>query len=238
MKEVIKLSFDYLDHYTMKQNRLKVLKANNYQCAICNDKATEIHHKDGSKSNHDIKNLLPVCHKCHMKLHTQKKKKPEINPEAIEYLLAQKGLNKGDLAELIGMSRTAISTILRKKTTKNSTIKKIADVLGCPVEAILAKPDKLSFDDVEEAQILRDVINDRVNSLSDDPNIQRLYRVWLTRDLREHFKVKSYSLIRGEMLEEAIILIKTWEPGGFKKSEKQNQMLRSSESSNNSTRAG
>ncbi|WP_422444300.1 helix-turn-helix domain-containing protein [Thermoanaerobacterium sp. DL9XJH110] len=223
MKKVDQLSFDYLDHYTMKQNRLKVLKASNYQCAICGGKATEIHHKDGSVSNHDIKNLMPVCHKCHMKFHSQKRKKPEINPEAIEYLLAKNGLDKKDLAKLIGMTHTAISTILKRKTTKNSTIKKIADALRCPIEAILAKPYEISFDDIEEAEILRDVINDRVNSLSDDPNIQRLYKVWLTKDLREHFKVKSYSLIRGEMLEEAIVLIKTWEPGGFKKSEKQTQ---------------
>lgn len=219
------MGFDYLDHYTMKQNRLKVLKANCHRCAICGGVATEIHHKDGSKSNHDIKNLMPICHKCHMKLHSKKRKKPKINPEAIEYYLARNGLDKKDLAELVGMTYSAISTILRRKTTKNSTIKKIANALGCPIEAILEYPANLyeSFDIEEEARVLRDVINNRIRILSDDPNIQRLYKIWLAKDLREHFHVKSHFLIRGEKLEEAISLIATWEPGGFKISAKQDQ---------------
>lgn len=212
------MSFNYLDHYTMKQNRLKVLKTNKYKCSVCGGKANEIHHKDGSVSNHELENLIPLCRKCHMKLHSQKRERPKINPEALEYLMAKNGLDKKDLANLIGMTHTAISTILRRKTTKNSTIKKIADALGCPIEAILTKPDEVSFDDVEEAEILRDAINERIGSLTDEENIARLYKIWLTKDLREHFNVRSYNLIKGKELEEAIMLIKTWKPGGFQRS--------------------
>lgn len=83
------MSFNYIDHYTMKQNRLKVLKENNYKCAICGGKATEVHHKDNSFSNHNLDNLLPVCHKCHMLLHKQSRSntKPLLNVKAIEYFL-------------------------------------------------------------------------------------------------------------------------------------------------------
>jgi DNA-binding Xre family transcriptional regulator len=137
------MSFDYLDHYTMKQNRLKVLKESKYKCALCGAKATEIHHKDGSKSNHKTDNMLPLCHKCHMKLHKQERKntKPKVDSIAIEHLLMLRGMSKQELAEKLGMSIAAVSTILKRQTTKNTTLKKIADVLCCDIESIVIKPN-------------------------------------------------------------------------------------------------
>jgi hypothetical protein len=55
---------EYPNHYLMKQRRLVLLKKYPL-CRICHKKPSiEIHHKDGDKSNHAWKNLLPSCHKC------------------------------------------------------------------------------------------------------------------------------------------------------------------------------
>ncbi len=58
---------EYKNHYELKKIRLEVLKRDEYKCKCCNKKATEIHHKDETKENHDINNLISVCHKCHIK---------------------------------------------------------------------------------------------------------------------------------------------------------------------------
>lgn len=54
----------YPDHWTLKKNRLVVLKNCNYTCE-CGEKATRVHHVDGSKTNHAIENLRAYCVKCH-----------------------------------------------------------------------------------------------------------------------------------------------------------------------------
>lgn len=61
---------DYKNHSIFKQNRIIILKQYNFKCGKCNNKATQVHHKDYSKDNHDISNLLPLCSKCHGNLHT------------------------------------------------------------------------------------------------------------------------------------------------------------------------
>ncbi len=57
----------YPNHYLMKKNRLIILMQNPI-CEICKKKpATQIHHKDGSKTNHSLSNLQALCRKCHYK---------------------------------------------------------------------------------------------------------------------------------------------------------------------------
>lgn len=55
----------YKDHWKLKLMRIEKLKQADYKCAICHEPATEIHHLDRSKTNHDPLNLLVVCHACH-----------------------------------------------------------------------------------------------------------------------------------------------------------------------------
>lgn len=212
------MSFNYIDHYTMKQNRLEVLRKNNYKCAVCGMEATEVHHIDGSTSNHDIKNLLSLCHKCHMKIHAQNRKsnKPKINSDAIEYFLAIKGMTKQELAQKLHMSNAAVTIILKKKTTKNSTLRKIAEVLGCSISDIVIAPDSLiNLEEKEnnEKKILIEAIGERINQLTDDKYLARLYRIWLTKNLREFFNVKSYGLISGKDIIMAIEIVRKWKPG-------------------------
>lgn len=63
---------DYPNHSLFKRNRLIVLKENPL-CSGCGDKtnrlAQHVHHIDGSRDNHEISNLLPVCVRCHFSIH-------------------------------------------------------------------------------------------------------------------------------------------------------------------------
>ena len=60
---------EYPNHYQMKQNRKIKLKNCNYKCEICNQEGKYAHHKDFSKDNHEISNLMVICYKCHLQLH-------------------------------------------------------------------------------------------------------------------------------------------------------------------------
>jgi 5-methylcytosine-specific restriction endonuclease McrA len=55
--------------------RKKTLEKDMYTCQNCGNKATEVHHKDGSGSNrkakdqnNSLENLMSVCHKCNIRL--------------------------------------------------------------------------------------------------------------------------------------------------------------------------
>jgi hypothetical protein len=56
---------EYPNHYLMKQNRLIKLQQTKAKCEICGERGVQIHHKDGSKNNHNLKNLILLCHYCH-----------------------------------------------------------------------------------------------------------------------------------------------------------------------------
>ena len=64
---------EYPGHYKLKKNRLIVLEKADYVCNDCGDKAVLAHHIDGSRDNHSIENLLPLCHACHAKYRKYKK---------------------------------------------------------------------------------------------------------------------------------------------------------------------
>lgn len=40
------------------------------KCSVCGDKAIHLHHKDRDNTNDEVKNLLAVCKRCHIRLHT------------------------------------------------------------------------------------------------------------------------------------------------------------------------
>ena len=71
-------SSQYPNHYKMKKNRLIILKKAKYICHYCGGKATQIHHKDLFKDNHEIGNLAASCCKCNRqknKIYTSKYKR-------------------------------------------------------------------------------------------------------------------------------------------------------------------
>ena len=60
---------EYPDHSELKRNRIKKLKEADGKCEVCHEDAFCVHHLDGSKANHDMKNLAVLCKKCHLVLH-------------------------------------------------------------------------------------------------------------------------------------------------------------------------
>ncbi len=57
---------DYPNHYQMKLNRLAKLEETKGNCEICGEKANQIHHRDGSRNNHAISNLIVLCKTHHV----------------------------------------------------------------------------------------------------------------------------------------------------------------------------
>lgn len=61
--------YSYPDHYRFKINRIKALKKSKGKCEVCGKTAIHVHHIDESNDNHETKNLMPVCSRCHKALH-------------------------------------------------------------------------------------------------------------------------------------------------------------------------
>ena len=111
--------------------RKKVLERDNYICQICGKKANEVHHTDGSGSNHftrdmnnNIDNLITLCHACHMKIEIDKvgsfsngKWKEEKERNIMIYNLSKR-IPQSQVARNIGISRQRISQIIKKHLTR------------------------------------------------------------------------------------------------------------------------
>ena len=67
---------EYPDHHSMKKARAKKLKIVGGKCEDCGEttKTLQVHHLDGSKDNHVLKNLKILCPKCHGLYHRGKRK--------------------------------------------------------------------------------------------------------------------------------------------------------------------
>lgn len=62
-----------------------------------------------------------------------------INAIKVETLLAERGMTKSALAEVCGISRQNISTIVRRGTCEPKTAGKLAAGLGVPVSDIIER---------------------------------------------------------------------------------------------------
>lgn len=60
-----------------------------------------------------------------------------INALKIETMLAERGMTRTALADLCGISRQSVSTVIRRGTCEPKTAGKLAAGLGVPVTAIL-----------------------------------------------------------------------------------------------------
>lgn len=61
----------------------------------------------------------------------------------IKDALKQRGLKQNDLADRLGINRVSLSRLLSDKNDmRMSTIKKIADAIGCDVTEFFTKTDK------------------------------------------------------------------------------------------------
>lgn len=95
----------YPNSALFKKNRLIRFTEVAYRCQLCEGEAKLIHHIDGSKSNHELENLLPLCPKCHVNLHIKQKKAkyPEIGLR--EFAVRR-------LSSMSGLCRATIETFM------------------------------------------------------------------------------------------------------------------------------
>lgn len=60
----------------------------------------------------------------------------DLNTRHVDVLLAERGMKRKNLAEASGLSKSNLSTVLRRGTCTTSTAGKIAKGLGVPVTEI------------------------------------------------------------------------------------------------------
>jgi hypothetical protein len=65
---------DYPNHSQMKMLRRERIKQLGLKCQCCgvDNKRLDLHHFDGSKTNHTTVNTTLLCHKCHCRVHAIK----------------------------------------------------------------------------------------------------------------------------------------------------------------------
>lgn len=153
-----------------------------------------------------------------MKIHAAKNKGPRWDTEMILVAMMQHGLDKGDLANRAGITRQTITRLLKTGLTKNSTMKRIADILGYPVEAFLLPEAASKLRQLEnkatKINIIKLTIESKLEKVK-DPVLHRRYHIWIANDIRRHFGVKSYFDIPKERVSEAIDFINQWKIPGI-----------------------
>lgn len=115
---------DYPNHYQMKLNRLEKLEQTKGKCEICNKEANQIHHRDGSRDNHAISNLIVLCRKHHvmvditntqhktskylrkygMTLREMTEKLGEYSVPALHYLLKNPSIKRDVILKRLGIA--------------------------------------------------------------------------------------------------------------------------------------
>ena len=130
------MTFAYKNHHEMKKARLEVLEKSKGKCAFCNNDALVVHHKDGTTDNHNKDNLVALCVSCHTKMH-KTAVRVAWDVDALKYAMMQRGMDKRELAEKIGLLPASMSRIFNQGKTKNSTMRKIAEALNFPLEVFI-----------------------------------------------------------------------------------------------------
>lgn len=116
---------DYANHSEMKRIRKIKLESVNYVCEECGGKATEVHHRDKTKTNHDISNLIAVCHKCHFRVYHSEPHKRKYGELSIQ-----------EMSEQCGVSTATMNKYLKGKRVGMKSYLKIAYHFGSQQQAI------------------------------------------------------------------------------------------------------
>jgi hypothetical protein len=54
----------------MSEYRSKALEEYGEECQVCGEPSNiQVHHRDGDRTNNELKNLLPLCRDCHYRVH-------------------------------------------------------------------------------------------------------------------------------------------------------------------------
>lgn len=102
---------EYMNHYDFKKNRIFKMQETKGRCEICGREGFEVHHKDETKENHNLENLILLCKKCHLMAHTGRRNKTSK-------FRRQYGMSLAELAEKYGGSETRIFQLHRRGVLK------------------------------------------------------------------------------------------------------------------------
>ena len=116
---------EYPNHIILKKNRIKILKKTHGKCELCGISAKIIHHKDGSKNNHDLKNLIALCRNCHNIIHTDDSEISALEVRGISKYKRLYGLSLKELGKLFNVHPSTILYWLKNPYKKQWLEKQI-----------------------------------------------------------------------------------------------------------------
>ena len=131
----------------LRANSKLVLEKYNSKCAICGKDYEQIHHIDGTKTNHSVENLMPLCSECHVSTHNKNRESlnsNKINSKFIKKAILDMGLNRSEFADLLGMTPSSLSIMLKRGTTYVRTIRRLSEILKCNISDIMQPDSQIS----------------------------------------------------------------------------------------------
>ena len=100
----------YKNYHIMQNNRIELLKKTKGKCELCGERGGNIHHLDNSSINHDLKNLILVCSKCHSFLHAKfDKDGRQINIKVNTKYIRKYGMTLKEIGKKFGVTKQAVS---------------------------------------------------------------------------------------------------------------------------------
>jgi len=102
----------FKNHHILKQRKIEAFKQTKGKCYICDKDAQEIHHINGSKTDHRLINLIAICPKCHQNLH-QKAISREKKRTATKYAM-ELGMPIGEIAKKLNVSESTVYGWIKK----------------------------------------------------------------------------------------------------------------------------
>lgn len=104
--------------YWLIRTRIQRLRIDGFKCSICDATINlDVHHIDGrglghKEPNHNVNNLVTLCHYCHMHLHSLESWRDEA---AVR--LRGKGYTLAQIGTALGVTRQRVHQILRLHAT-------------------------------------------------------------------------------------------------------------------------
>jgi hypothetical protein len=109
---------EYPDQYRMKVVRRELIKENGSLCQLrgpnCTHIATDSHHKDGTKTNHEKDNIMLLCHSCHMGIFHSAPRRPSKK--------SHYGKKLSDWSCITGLSASTICNFFKGKSCDNTDL--------------------------------------------------------------------------------------------------------------------
>ena len=124
----------YPDKKLLEERKLERLKISKGKCEACGKIAQCIHHIDGTKNNHELKNLIWLCYNCHNNIHKDGKRSPKGTSKYLRLY------NKtfAEIFSISGLSDKTVWMILNyPKKVRTSSLNKFIKNTGIELEDLI-----------------------------------------------------------------------------------------------------